>query len=238
MAEVIPAIIPESFEDLKEKMSLVNKIVPVVQVDVCDGKFVPSKCWPYINDTGEFKNIVEEAEGFPFWETLDFEADLMVQNPENIVEDWIKAGARRLIIHLESSKNIYDLVKDLRKKYGYVGQSSYDIEVGIGVNVDTPNISLSEFLKPNNEGRSLADFVQFMGIRKIGYQGQEFDPDVLEKISDLRTNFPDTIISVDGGVSFEDAPDIIAAGANRLVSGSAVYGSDDIRSAIAEMQNL
>ena len=93
-------------------------------------------------------------------------------------------------------------------------------------------------MKPNFAGRSLADFVQFMGIKKIGYQGQEFDTEVLDKISDLRKNFPDTIISVDGGVNFENAQDIVEAGVNRLVSGSAIYESDNIREAITELTNL
>ena len=66
----------------------------------------------------------------------------------------------------------------------------------------------------------------------------EFDTEVLDKISDLRKNFPDTIISVDGGVNFENAQDIVEAGVNRLVSGSAIYESDNIREAITELTNL
>ena len=238
MVEVIPAIIPQSFEDLKEKMTQVNKLVPIVQIDVCDGKFVPSKCWPYANDNGEFVKLVDESEEFPFWKSLDFEVDLMVENPESTIPDWIKAGAKRLIIHIESSKDPFKLMADLRNKYGYSGDSAYSIEIGVAIGADTPNSTLDEYLKPNFAGRSLADFVQFMGIKKIGYQGQEFDTEVLDKISDLRKNFPDTIISVDGGVNFENAQDIVEAGVNRLVSGSAIYESDNIREAITELTNL
>ncbi len=238
MVEVVPAIIAESFDDLKEKMTQVNGIVPVVQIDVCDGKFVPSKCWPYINDGGEFEKIINEDEGFPFWESLDFEADLMVAAPEFVAENWIKAGAKRIIIHLESSKGVFQLIKDLRNKYGYFGESSYDVEIGVSINPDTPNEALAEYFRPNAAGRTLADFVQFMGIKKIGYQGQPFDRDVLDKISDFKENFPEAIVGVDGGVSFEDAEDIVEAGANKLVSGSAIYGSDDIKSAIKKMQNF
>ncbi len=238
MIEILPAIIPQTLEDLKDKMFLVNTLVRVVQIDVCDGKFVPSKCWPYINDEeGDFHKIINESEEFPFWQSLDFEADLMVQDPENSAEDWIKAGAKRIVLHLESSKNLFPFIKELRKKYGYVGESAVSVEIGIAINIFTPNASLYEYLDPGTEGLSLIDFVQFMGIKRIGYQGESFDRGVLEKISDLREKYPDTIISVDGGVNFEDAHDLAAAGANRLISGSTVYESENIKEAIEALKN-
>jgi ribulose-phosphate 3-epimerase len=238
MTDIIPAIIPESFEDLQEKMSLVNGLTHLVQIDVCDGKFVPSKCWPYVGDhEGAFRSITEEEQGFPFWESLDFEVDLMVAQPERVVEDWIRAGAKRLVIHLESSKNIKDLIKDLREKYGWYGDSPLVVEIGLAVNMNTPNEEIFEYLDPNTDGRSLVDFVQFMGIREIGFQGQLFDERVLAKIRELRHMYPDTIISVDGGVTLENAHDIVEAGVNRLISGSAIYESGDIKEVIENMRN-
>lgn len=239
MAEVIPAIIPESFEDLKEKMLQVKGIVPVVQIDVCDGNFVPSKCWPYVNDGGEFQNILTESEGFPFWQDMDFEADLMIENPENGgAEDFIKAGAKRIILHIESSEHIMDFIKKLREEYGYPNDSAVTVEIGIGININTPNGVLDEFFKIDEFGRTLADFVQFMGIEKIGYQRQEFDPEVLTKIRDLRRKYPDMIIGIDGGVNFENAHDLVEAGVNKLISGSALYGSENIKEAIEEMREI
>jgi len=239
MTEVIPAIIPESFEDLKDKMAQVKGLTNLVQVDVCDGKFVPSTCWPYLGDTnGDFQlMITNESEGFPFWEDMDFEVDLMVANPESgKAEDFITVGAKRIILHVESSEKMLDFVKDLRKKYGYVNDSVASIEIGIGISIDTDNSVLDEYLVADESGRSLADFVQFMGIRKIGYQHQEFDEEVLEKISQLRKKYPEIIISIDGGVNFENAHDLVEAGVNRLVSGSTLYNSDDIAEAIEEMK--
>lgn len=241
MTEVIPAIIPESFEDLKDKMAQVKGLTDLVQIDVCDGVFVPSTCWPYIGDTeGDFQlMITNESEGFPFWESMDFEADLMVANPENgKAEDFIRIGAKRIILHIESSDQMLDFVKKLRKEYGYPVDSITSIEIGIGINITTDNQVLNPFLIKDESGKSLADFVQFMGIDHIGYQHQEFDEDVLEKISELRMQYPDVVISIDGGVSFENAHDLIEAGVNRLVSGSALYNSDDIGDAIEEMKNI
>jgi len=239
MVDIIPAIIPESFEDLQDKMSEVKGLAPVVQVDVCDGKFVPSKCWPYINDDGEFQNILKEDDGFPFWQDMDFEADLMIENPENGgAEDWIKAGAKRIILHIESSDNMLDFVKKLRKEYGYFGDSAVTVEIGIGININTPNSVLDEYFKIDELGRTLADFVQCMGIEKIGYQGQEFDEKVLEKISDLRKKYPDVAITIDGGVSFDNAGDLKEAGVTRIISGSALYDSENIKEAIEEMKEI
>jgi len=238
MIQVLPAIIPESYEDLNCKMSAVKGIVKLVQVDVCDGKFVPSESWPYIEDSeNHFEKITEEDEGFPFWESMDFEADLMIKNPEESAEKWIKTGAKALVFHIESSPKILELVKDLRKTYGYSGDSLFNIEIGIALNINTPNEILFEFLEPNTAGRTLADFVQFMGIKKIGYQGQEFDDEVIEKIKDLRKKYPNVLISVDGGVNFDNYKDLVKVGANKLISGSAIYESENIKEAVEEMRN-
>jgi ribulose-phosphate 3-epimerase len=237
MIEVLPAIIPESYEDLSYKMSLVKNFVKLVQVDVCNGKFVPSKCWPYVgDDENHFEKITEEDEGFPFWQNMDFEADLMIKNPEETIENWIKAGAKALVVHIESSPKVLELVKDLRKTYGYAGDSLANFEIGIALNINTPNSELDVFLEKNQEGHALADFIQFMGIKKIGYQGQPFDEEVLKKIKALREKYLDVTISVDGGVSFENYKDLAKAGANKLISGSALYESDNIKEAWEEME--
>jgi len=237
MTEVLPAILPESYEDLNCKMSTVKDIVKLVQIDVCDGKLVPSKSWPYVFDEeNHFEKITEEAEGFPLWQDMDFEADLMIKNPETDAEKWIKAGAKGIVLHIESSPKILELIKDLRRTYGYSGDSLVDIEIGIALNINTPNENLDKFLEKNTDGRMLVDFVQFMGIKKIGYQGQEFDEEVFQKIKALRKKYPKVVISIDGGVNFDNNKALIKAGANKLISGSAIFESENIKKAIEEMK--
>ena len=85
------------------------------------------------------------------------------------------------------------------------------------------------------DGDSIIDFVQFMGIDNVGFQHQEFNDQVLEKISDLRGMYPNIHISVDGGVSFDNASELISAGATRLISGSTIFESDDIAKAIDDL---
>ena len=239
MTQVLPAIIPTSYEDLTCKMSVVRDIVKLVQVDVCDGKFVPSESWPYIGDEENHfeKMTTEEQEGFPFWEDMDFEADLMIKTTQEAVEKWIRVGAKAVVLHLESSPEILNIVKELRKIYGYSGDSLVNVEIGIAINVNTPDEALYEFLESNAEGKRFADFVQFMGIDKIGYQGQEFDEKDYQKIKDLRNKYPSVTISVDGGVNFDNYKDLVKAGANKLISGSAIYESENIKEAVEEMSS-
>jgi ribulose-phosphate 3-epimerase len=239
--EVLPAIIPESFEDLNYKMSLVKDIVKLVQIDVCDGKFVSSKRWPYVGDEeNHFEKITtEESEGFPFWETLDFEADLMVKNPEEVVEKWIKAGAKAVVLHIESSPNILDLIIELREKYGYSDKNSvFGIEIGVAISSNTPLEKLDIFMEKNSSEKKLIDFVQFMGIDVIGYQGNEFDEKIYDKISNFRSKYKDITISVDGGVDFDNKYNLVNVGVNKIISGSTIYNSDNIAEAIKQMQNV
>jgi len=162
----------------------------------------------------------------------------MVHNPENVVDTWIRVGAKRLVLHIESSDDIRGLVERLRSDYGYSKDDPLNIEIGLALNVETPNDEIYEFLKVQEDGKVLIDFVQFMGIQEIGFQGQSFDTVVLEKIAEMRASFPEVIISVDGGVTADNAQDIVDAGANRLISGSAVFESDDVNSTIEMFKNI
>ena len=162
----------------------------------------------------------------------------MVKHPENIIDDWVATGAKRIIIHIESTPDTLSLVRKIRQEYQYKNESSYGIEIGVALNIDTPNEEVYDILNALEEDGAPIDLVQFMGIENIGYQGEPFDERVFEKIRDLREKFPDTIISIDGGVSLENASELIKAGANRLVSGSAIFESGDIAGTIEVFQNL
>jgi ribulose-phosphate 3-epimerase len=234
MIEVTPAILEPDLESLRSQLSRLSGFTQTVQLDVCDGKFVTQKTWPYVHGgMEEFARITSEDEGLPFWDSVDFEIDLLVRHPESIVEDWIRAGAKSIVLHIESSPDILGLIEKLRTEYGTAKDESFGLQIGVSLNIDTPNEEIFEILDLVDEGGdSIVDFVQFMGIANVGYQGQEFDERVLEKISDLRDLYPNIPISVDGGVNFENAADIISVGATRLVSGSTILESDDIAEAI------
>ncbi len=233
MSEVIPAIIPKSFNDLTEHLSQVAPYSSFVQIDICDGRLTGEKSWPYVfSPDPDFTRIIKEEEGFPFWEDVAFEIDLMVLEPESVVDQWVQAGAERIIVHFESFKNkesAQAFLGDFKRKFFSPG-SAVNVSIGIAINVDTPTSEVESLF-------STVDFLQCMGIARIGYQGQPFDERVLEKIKDIHERYPDLIISVDGGVNFKSAPLLREVGVSRLVAGSAIFRSDNIADAIASLKN-
>ena len=233
MTEIIPAIMPDTYEDLLSKATRVKGLVPLAQIDIMDGAFVKSKSWPY-SEGGtrrepHFVALMAQDEGMPCWEDLDFEIDLMIGEPEKHIDEWLPLGASRLIFHIESIKDMdkfwsHDMWKEGARDIG--GEKV--VQLGLALNPDT---SL-DVLLPHI---SKIDFVQCMGIAKIGYQGQPFDERVLEQINALRVSYPNLPISVDGGVNMETARLLKDAGANRLVSGSAIFGAPDTLAAIEHL---
>lgn len=232
MIEIIPAIMPTSTTDLQSKLAQVAGHMSVAQIDVMDGKFVKNVSWPYTEDEEYFQSILNEDAGLPYWDQFDFEVDLMLVRPEEVINDWITAGVRRVVVHQESTDNLEKILTEFRERFPKNEQPDvFDCEIGIAQNIDTPVETLYPFL-------DRIDFVQFMGIGVIGEQGNSFDEKVLDKICALREHSPKTIISVDGGVSLDTAPELIAAGVNRLVVGSAIFNSEDIGATIKEFKHL
>ena len=218
--QIIPAILGRSLDEVRDQLSRVSRLVSVVQIDVCDGKLTPEATWPY-NTRGlvDFEQLISENDGLPFWDSINYEIDLMTKNPEYEVEKWIKAGASRVVIHFESTtpEMLGEIISALRNA---------DVEVGISLDVTTP----LEVLEPLEE---YIDSVQLMGIDHDGFQGQPFDEVTLERVRQVRERFPFMHIAVDGGVSIETAPDILDAGADRLVVGHALFESYDFGDRLA-----
>ena len=213
--EVVPAVLPKSFEDLRAALSLVQGVAPVVQVDIVDGVFAPNTTWPY-RDAPSFQEILSGDAGMPFWDEFDFEFDLMVGDPQQVVSDYVQAGAARLVIHGigEGSLKALELLQSQRL--------TPDLGVLVGIALP-PSADVSE-LEPL-EGQF--DYLQVMGIEKVGFQHQPFSDKALIQITELREKYPGTPIQVDGGVNFDTIEALVRAGATRLIVGSAIFSSDD-----------
>lgn len=218
MIEIIPAILPKSLTDLEEHLSRATGVARQVQVDVVDGKFVPNTTWPYV-DEASFRQIVVGDQGMPHWEDFDFEFDLMVQNVDHAVADFVAAGATRIIVHTTSS-GAKEALEALQSTRG----GDLPVEVGVALGSSEGVQKLAEF-----EG--LFDYVQVMGISEVGFQGKPFDEHSLELIVAVRAKYPELPIQVDGGVTLERAGQFVQAGATRLVAGSAIFKADDVKSA-------
>jgi ribulose-phosphate 3-epimerase len=224
--ELIPAILPKDFNEIQEKVALVQGSVKTVQIDACDGQFTQFPTWPYKKQDESFDRIVHEDMGLPGWEKLNFEIDLMVNKPEDRVEDWVQAGATRIIIHVEAKGDVAGAIDKLAGR----------VEVGLALNVETPIETLNDPKFGMAEGKIQS--IQLMGIDNVGFQGQKFDERVVGKVKHARLLFPAMPISVDGGVSLETAPALIDAGADRLIVGSAIFESDNFIEAIQQLKAL
>ena len=189
---------PKTIEDIYEKVGLVTEALSF-QLDIMDGKFVPEKTFPFFGE-----KIVSINIGV-------FELDLMVKNASDRIPEWVHMGASRLIFHIEADEDILDNFLEFQDVLK-------GIERGIAINLDTPLEKLDQMLP-------YFDFVQFMGIARIGYQGEQFDRRVIDRIKEFKKAYPYSIVSVDGGVNKESAQLLKEAGVDRLVIGSAIFNS-------------
>jgi len=232
MGVIVPAILPTSREDLEGKLALLNGIVDSVQIDVVDGTFASPPTWPYVNRSGEFAQRLEDGDALPYLGSMHYEIDLMVQDVEEVIGLWIAAGAQRLVVHAESTEHLSGIIRELEVKYGH----SKDFAPGLlSLGLAIGNDSDLSLIEPYTDR---IDYVQFMGIASIGKQGQPFDARVLEKIAAFRQKHPDMSIQVDGAVSLETAPQLLIAGVDRLVIGSGLWKSHDLKEEIERFKNL
>ena len=231
MAEIIPAILEKDYENLKNKIALVRGIVPMVQIDFCDGIFVPTRTWPFSSGGGadeHFQKILNEQEGMPFWEDIDFELDLMVADAVENFDIYAKLGSKRIIFHIEAVGNIEEFKDFIEGVDPYIRDS---IEIGVAINPSTPLEQIFPLI-------SHLDFVQCMGNDKIAHQGIPLDEQVYKKIKVLRERYSDLPIAIDIGVNKLTAPLLVHAGVTKLVAGSAIFNTDDIIGTIEEFKNF
>lgn len=212
--------------EIRDKVVQVKGIVSFVQLDLMDGKFVEAKTWPFFpKDKRGVEEIIKEESGMPYWENINYEFDLMVEDAGRDIEKYVALGASRLIFHFEAESK---LKENLEKMESYIRNM---VQIGLAFDIAT---DVSEVLPLI----PLVDFVQCMGIDKDGVQGEPFDEKALEHVRAVRKAYPDVPISVDGGVNLSNAKSLIEAGATRLVSGSTIWRSFDIEETIKEFQSL
>ncbi len=206
---IIPAVIPESEAHLTSTLNTIATFSREVQIDIVDGVFVPSVSWPYTE--GATPHMLSQ-----FTDSMDLEIDLMVHNPESVLKEYLEAGVRRVVVHLESVSDL-SLIVALKREF--------DFSLAFSIGNDTPLATLEAVI-------GYADYVQLMGIASIGSQGQPFDDRVLERIRTIvDMHFASLPISIDGSVNAGTLPLLREAGADRVVVGSAILQASDPRAA-------
>lgn len=212
-APIVPAIIPASRDEVV-KFAEVLSFSRELQLDLVDGKFVSTVCWPY-EPQGEPLSVK------PFLDAYTLEVDLMVVDPIPAAKKWIDAGADMLVFHVETL--------DLETFKNFA--ESTNVSIGASAHGDTSIDKLSEYIE-------YADYIQLMGIYEIGAQGLPFDEGVLEKIQELKRRFPKKSITIDGSVNAGTIERLHKAGADRFICGSAISLQSDPEAAHAALSAL
>jgi len=213
--EIIPAINCSDFECVKKRLTIVSSqlsFISWLQFDIVDGKFAPITTW---NNPQEFLNFKSQV---PNLKNINIEIHLMVEEPEDFIEAWLKVGVKRVIVHLEvlntetnSVKNSNRLARILEKC------SEYDTELMLALNLETPIEEVFPYLDS-----FLA--IQLLAV-KPGFTGQEFNKGVVEKIKILKERVPDIVIEIDGGINEDTAKIVKEAGADIIVSSSYIFNN-------------
>ncbi|MCG2694228.1 ribulose-phosphate 3-epimerase [Candidatus Parcubacteria bacterium] len=206
---VIPAILAKTKKEFEYKAKSVMSYCDLIQIDVMDGIFVPNKTWADIDVIKHMHLPVE------------FEVHLMVREPEVVIEDWAKAGAKRIIFHIEATRNPKECIKIIKR---------FKRQAGIAINPKTSVARIKDFLKK-------IDYVLIMGVDP-GFSGQKFQPSILNKIKRLKKLAPNIKIGVDGGINKKNAKDIKKAGADFLCVASSIFKSKNLAKAVDVLNNI
>ncbi len=211
MTQVIPAIIPETKKQLEEEINLVSDFAKIVQVDISDGVFTPVATWPFNGkDSQFFEDLKSEDVGWPKWEEMEIELHLMVEKPEEVLENWIHTGISAVVVHVEAVKDMQKIIDQCR---------TFEVALGLAIKPKTDVENLVPYV---NE----IDFIQVMGSDNLGRHGVELEDSAIEMIKKLHNLYPERIIGIDIGVTEETAEELVKAGATKLISGSAILHSD------------
>ena len=212
MVEIAPSILSADFRRLGEQIAAVEQAgASIIHVDVMDGHFAPNLT------VGPF--IVEWVRKTT---KLLIDAHLMIENPDNFIGAFARAGANMISVHPEATYHLDRTLNHIRQA---------GCQAGVVLNPATPLAMIEEVIAE-------VDYVLLMSVNP-GFSGQKFIPSSLDKLRRLRDlirmKSSPARIEIDGGVGPGNAAEVVAAGAEILVAGSAVFGAEDPAEALKEL---
>lgn len=217
MIEILPTCVPANGGDVKGCAEAIRQFAPSLHLDIDDGIFTHALTWPY-ERPGVWSGIAA-----PVSPDIGIEAHLMVQEGGEIGCAFARAGARRIVGHLEGFADAATALEALGA-WREAGAG----EAGLALLLSTPLDAVAPLV-------AACDVLHLMTIAEVGTQGIPYDPRAASRVRDARARFPDALISVDGGVSLGNIGDLARAGARRFGVGSAIFGSPDPAKAYAEL---
>jgi ribulose-phosphate 3-epimerase len=213
--EIAPSILASNFAQLGEEVRKVEEGgADVIHVDVMDGRFVPN-----ISIGIPVVECLRKATRLPL------DVHLMIEEPEEYIEDFVRAGAARVLIHQEATVHLDRALAMIREA---------GAQAGVAINPATPVIMLTDVLHK-------ADTVLVMSVNP-GFGGQKFIPNAMEKIRQLnqwRSRYNGGFrIEVDGGVDLDNTAELAQAGANTFVAGTSIFHTPDPAVAARQIRRL
>ncbi len=211
--KVAPSILASDFSKLGSEVRRAQESgADLLHVDVMDGHFVPN-----LTIGPDVVRAIRRCTSLPL------DVHLMIENPHLFFRSFVEAGADYIIFHIEVANSVLPAIKNLREM---------GVGCGLSLNPDTPVERVFDYLAD-------VDILLVMSVYP-GFGGQEFIPEALDRIERIRQQAakknPSLHIAVDGGINDETAPKVVAAGANVLVAGTALFRSEDMADAIRRLR--
>ena len=213
MVKLAPSILSADFARLLEDVKKVEKAgCEYLHIDVMDGHFVPN----ITLGPGIVKSLRKDVD-------MVFDAHLMIENPDNYIKQFVDAGCDIIVVHQEACRHLHRTIQNIK---------SHGIKAGVALNPATPIDTIKYVLQD-------VDMVLLMSVNP-GFGGQSYIPVVTEKIKELKALIDemglDIDIEVDGGVKPSNISEVVNAGANVIVAGSAIFSTGDIDEAVKSLR--
>jgi ribulose-phosphate 3-epimerase len=208
MQNIVPAILTQGIADMDEKIEELQEATKWIHIDVMDGVFVPNTSF----DLALWNSFPKD---------IDLEVHLMVDTPTAYFKDCERIGAARVLVHAEASEDISAVLDEIKQ---------YSFEKGIVLKADTALDNLTVIA-----GR--VDSVMLMSVVP-GFQGQSFIPSSIERIKEVKKQFPDLLLGVDGGIDKTNIAEVFSAGADYTIIGSKIVKAENPKDALRGFQDM